>query len=219
MDAISIYGQNGGTLHIVPYVDSKSECIAIRLLQILYNVTIIVNNSHFNNLDQKILHLDAISPLTYNTILIENCLFENIYQYTISQNVYMISIKFAGFNKVLMISNCTFKNNENFHRIIGVIETEITHSPFDNNVISNIKPNNITIKALTVVNHNRCGFLLIHSMKDFSKYKTNCFISSPMKINGIYKIDVLAYFSGVNVQLKGPIKISNVYTMLLCYPL
>ena len=92
-----MYSPDGDILQVTPYTDSVPECIAIRLLQTLYNVSIPVNNSHFHNVDQKILFIDMASSLTYNTVLIGNCLYEIINQFIITQNTH------------IPISNCSLK--------------------------------------------------------------------------------------------------------------
>ena len=213
LDTINIYSQKNDTVH-VPFINSAPECIVIRFQQTVYNVTIRVNNSHFHNVYQKVLLVNAVSCFAYISVLIENCVFESISQYTVTQNAYMISIKLAQLNKMLSISNCKFLNNNNFHRIIGITtDTEVAYS--FNSDVRYMNHNLIIIKACTIANIVKCGFLLMQVEKGYLGYKTNALLLRPIKLIRILKADVLLYFSGVNVQITGPLMMSEIHTIIL----
>ena len=212
LNAISVYSQDGDFQHI-PYIDSVPQCVVIDLLQTIFDVTIILNNSHFHNLKQKVLLVNAVASdaiATFNLILIENCIFENITQE--GPNI-MILIAFEGFNKILRISNCTFRNNGKFFYLIGINDLEIAHTPVYNT--SNMKSNTISIKACIALN-NKCGFLVVENMKYLPQYKTNIFILGPLEIAGAtaFRSDLvtaLLYFGEVDVHVMGPVTITKIY--------
>ena len=200
MDSIHIYTQGSYLLRETPYIDSVPVCLSAWLVQTNFDVTIVVNNSHFYNMHQKLMHIYADSPAACNNIIIDNCIFENN-----AHSSYMAIIAFTGFNKFLAISNCTFKNNKCFQTFFGILVNEITYSQIYN---ISYKSNNVTIKACTVLN-SKCGFLTINTLKGFQDFKTNFLISGPIEITGIVQTDVLIALYGMNVQIMGPIRISN----------
>ena len=213
LNLISVYSQDSD----FPSIDV--ETVVIDLQQTIFDVTIILNNSHFHNLKQKALLINAVASdviTTFNFILIENCIFEKI---TTKGLDIMIFIIFEGFNKILNISNCTFRNNENFEYLIGMNDIEIAHTPVYNT--SNMKPNTLSIKAGIALN-NKCGFLVVENMKYLPQYKTNIFILGPLKIAGAtaFRSDLvtaLYYFSEVNAYVMGPVTITKIYDLTIMH--
>ena len=207
LDKICIYSQDDNLLLDTSYDESVPECISMWLWQTTYDVTIIVNNSHFHDINRKVFLILSDSVATYNNVIIDNCLFENI-----AQRHFMITFTFVGFNKILTISNCTFKNNKIFHYLISIMETDDTHSLIYNT--SYTSPNIINIKACTALNNN-CGFLYIFN---FLEYVLKVFILGPTEItdSGIPKSDITVLnFVKVNVLIMGPVTISNISVLTI----
>ena len=200
MDSISINSQGIRSFTIMN-TPSIQECIAIKQLQTNYDVTITIKNSHFYNIPHKLMSITADSPAALSTVIIENCLFENI-----TNNKNVIKVDFYGCNKMLKMLNCMFKNNKSLLTLLFVKTTESASSHYNNS--THMNSNSIKIMACKIVN-NVGGFLWIPYSFDDSSSKTNVLIAGPIKITGILKTDIMILFYKVNVKFTGKVRILN----------
>ena len=98
------------------YNDKSGIYLLLRPLQHINELTIIILNSHFHNINRKIVMIDGGRCTTKATITITNCMFEDNgylnthrpYSYTMPV---LINITLPNVNVTLILKNCKFYGN------------------------------------------------------------------------------------------------------------
>ena len=107
---------------------------AISVLLPNYNMTFIISNSRFKDMNKKLIYIN--SPAN-NAILIENCKFEdNRYKYMYDIISSMMVIKLSHINATLTISNCYFLRNHGIVIVtVEVLEYSKSKLPFNSSCV------------------------------------------------------------------------------------
>ena len=197
---ISIYHDNSTCLTYKGIID-----IVIESHQTKDVVEIIINDSKFNHVPQKVIHIRDYSKRVWCVIWIINCIFEsNFVRHTL-----LIT---AEFNTTLIFLKCKFQCNIN-KLLISVTKTSF-HTAVNNiTVRKKIVCTNITFNKCDFIN-NRGGLFYFEDMEDLSHCNFNVVLIGPIYINGTrIATDInfmhMIYFQNTVLHVQGPVSIAN----------
>ena len=202
---LSINGNDNACLKSDPQYDAS---ISIFLYQTQYGVDVLISNSLYYNMDQRILSIKASVPLVRNSVIITNCKFYFTKHFNPHVKGKVIIADLPQFNMTLSFLDCIFYYNQGTFLIV----IKFVH----NNTWYNIS-NDITCVFLTNITINGCYFIeniggLLHFRNDgLILCRVNIFISGPVFIDKS-SFAILMYFShNLLINITGPLMITNSY--------
>ena len=195
---ILIYQDNSTCLTSKGIID-----IVIERHQTKDSVEIIINDSKFDNLVQKIIYIKQHDGGSIRCmILIMNCIFESNFV----SSTPMITAEVSQFNTTLNFLKCKFHYIKNHNFLISVtsLDTRV------NTVIDkDIMRTNITFNKCDFIN-NSGGLLFFDTVEDLPHYVCNILLIGPIYINGTENVlDHMIYIHNMVLHIHGPMSIVN----------
>ena len=171
----------------------------------LDNIKIVITNSNFRNICNRILYIVANKHALNNTISIKNSTFENNINFHTRKLMSMISIEILHRYMTITFSNCQFYAN------VGTILISVKVNKHDHCKILN----NPFCTLSSIIKIEKCtfGYNSCSLMKLFSTELLPCV---NVYINGLINIHdndiehyIYAHFENLTVHINGPISVSN----------
>ena len=184
--------------------------LAILLQQLNYDLSIVVSDSHFHDMDQAVLYIENQCSVTEIKVIFSNCIFEfNVYT-NVCSYVSMVVAALSQFNTTLVFSNCTFTNNAQWSYLIGLI-------PFDNDSSICLSPVTTTICTypnevyFIVCSFHKTGNPIFRiNGGELSRYTPKVYFVGHIEVTETnYTENSVAYISNMIVHIEGPVVITN----------
>jgi len=111
LNGLSVNGYNGEYLPDQPDIQDSLRALVININQTNYHFVIEVRNSYFYDIDQAVMSINSFSIASNTTVLLENCLFENIRpSQQLSFGIPMIEIQVISIGTRVSVLNCAFQH-------------------------------------------------------------------------------------------------------------
>ena len=193
-------------------LDSYSIAINIVLpYEALNDITILLANSEFYDLTQKVLlNIERSEFATNNTIFIENCTFEwNTFIDWNDREQSMILIQLSQFNMSVAFVNCEFLSNKGSSRSLLSIEVLESNQLHDHDIPVYSFPSNITINSCQLFDSLFGGKLIELRGNKLLPY-VHVHIIGPFDIGANYNERfILVYITNLIVHMNGPVTITS----------
>ena len=179
-----------------------SAGLYVDLGYVAYHINILINNSHFHNMDRTALVIKSrYSLYTVQKYFVTNCTFKSI------DAEHVIYITISPFNKNIHFVNCYFHNNKELIRVN--VKLCRSHGCFSSTKLPMISTNIYFIRCHFINNSN--GLLTIEN-KVALLGKLNLLLESLNIFHNLHaykKIKNLISISAANVQINGTFNVTK----------
>ena len=205
---ISELSMNGNDNACLKSDSQYDASINILLYQTQYSMDILISNSLYYNMDQRILSIKVYFPFVRNSVIVTNCKFYFTKHFNPHVKGKMVIAELPQFNMTLSFLDCIFYYNQGTFLIVIKFVHSNTWYKLSNDV-NCIYSTNITINGCHFVEN--IGGLLYFRNDGLILCKVNIFITGPVFINKS-SFAILMHFSrNLLINITGPLMIANSY--------